>query len=88
LSVDALHVRPTLVDVTVGAARFAGAVGGVVSPVAGFVVTDSAAESADTLPAASSARTVYEYVVDAVRPVSENEVVLDVPTWMPFLRTW
>ncbi len=42
----------------------------------------SADDEADTFPATSRARTVYEYAVDAVRPVSVNDVVVEVPTFV------
>jgi hypothetical protein len=47
-----------------------------------LVVTETAADAADTLPATSLARTVYEYAVDGVRPVSVNDVVVELPTFV------
>ena len=59
MSVDAVHVRATLVSVTVVATRPAGTDGAIVSVVvAGSVVTESADDAAETLPATSRARTV------------------------------
>ncbi|MNW61993.1 hypothetical protein D3C74_400920 [compost metagenome] len=51
------------------------------------VVALTAAEAAERLPAVSLARTVYEYVVPAVRPVSVKDVPVGVPTWVPLRRT-
>src|SRR5687768_4094922 len=42
------------------------------------VVALPAPEESDTLPAASTARTVYEYAVEGVRPMSEYVVVVTV----------
>jgi hypothetical protein len=39
-----------------------------------LVVTDSAADAAETFPATSLARTVYWYAVEAVRPESVYDV--------------
>ncbi len=50
--------------------------------VAGRVVTDSALDAAETFPATSRERTVYEYAVAAVRPVSEYDVVVVEPTFV------
>src|SRR6476660_9617542 len=47
------------------------------------VVAETAAEGVEALPAASYATTVYEYCVDAVRPVSVNDVVAVVPASVP-----
>jgi hypothetical protein len=58
LSVEPVHDSDTLVSVFDGDVRFVGAEGGVVSPLAAFVVTFSAFDAAETLPAASLAFTV------------------------------
>jgi hypothetical protein len=58
LSVEAFHERETLEAVWLGEVRFVGVEGGVVSLVAADVVTLTAFEAADWLPAASIARTV------------------------------
>ena len=68
LSVDADHARVVADDVVPEAASPDGVEGAVVSPVAADVVTDRAVLLDERLPAASSARTVNEYVVDADRP--------------------
>ena len=72
LSVDLAQPRSIRELLTDPALSDPGTVGGVVSPPdeAG-VLALPAPEALDTLPAASNARTVYEYVVDAARPVSE-----------------
>jgi hypothetical protein len=44
------------------------------------VVTVTAAENAELLPAPSPARTWYRYVVPAARPVSVKDVVTELPT--------
>jgi hypothetical protein len=44
------------------------------------VVTDALADWLDRLPLASYAATVYEYVVDADKPVSLKLTVVAVPT--------
>ena len=69
LSVDAVQFRVNPLLVMALAARPNGAEGGVVSPTGAEVVTGSAADWAEAFPAASLARTVTEYAVDAVRPV-------------------
>jgi hypothetical protein len=78
-AVEAVQDRFTDVAVGPDATRFAGAVGGDVH-VPPVVMTLTAAVNADTLPAASRARTWYRYSVPAVRPVLVNEFVVDVPT--------
>ena len=61
-------------------------VGGVVS--AAIVVADATFELPETFPAASKARTVYEYAVEAVRPMSSYVTTLPiVASNTPFLRT-
>ena len=47
-----------------------------------LVVTDRADDALDTLPATSLARTVYEYAVEGVSPVSVNDVVVEEPTFV------
>jgi len=73
LSVDPVHVRLICEIEAAVAMRLAGAVGGVVSGAVG-VVAVAVLEYALLLPAASSARTRYEYEVEAANPVSLNEV--------------
>ena len=70
LSVDADHARVVADDVVPDAARPDGVDGAVVSPLAADVVTDSGVLLDERLPAASRARTVNEYVVEADRPVA------------------
>src|SRR6266511_210913 len=83
LSVDALHASDTLDAVVPVTVRFAGALGGVVSPPPpDWVVAETWLLAAETLPAASRALTVYVYVVDAERPVSVNEVPVAVATFV------
>ena len=66
--------------VVVPAARPVGTVGAVVSPGIVPVVAVTLPDAADTLPAASRARTVYVYAVPGVRPVSVNVVPVALPT--------
>jgi hypothetical protein len=81
LSVDAVQTSDTLLAVVDDAFTPVGADGGVVSGLPpDDVVALTAAEAADVFPAASNALTVYEYAVDAVRPVSVKEVNVVVPT--------
>lgn len=87
LSVEAVHVRLIWLDEIADAERFVGVEGAVVSPAAACVVALGVFELAETLPAASMARTVYDYAVEAVRPVSEYEVPLGVPTCVPLRKT-
>jgi hypothetical protein len=75
LSVEAVQVRLICEVEAAVAARLVGAVGGVMSGAAG-VVAVAVFEYALLFPAASSARTRYEYEVEAANPVSLN-VVLD-----------
>ena len=75
LSVDAVQERLICVGEGAEAVRFVGAVGGVVSGGAG-VVALAVFEYALLFPAASFARTRYEYEVEAVNPVSLKEVVV------------
>ena len=94
--VEYLHVAFSLVVTesvvcVVPAARLVeGAVmvtlGGVVSAGA-WVVTVVELETAERLPAASSAFTVYVYAVDAVRPVSLYALVVGAPTCVPLRKT-
>jgi hypothetical protein len=59
--------------------------GGVMS----IVVTVDCAVSADrseTIPPLQFAATEYTYVVCCARPVSVNDVVVDSPTFVPFLK--
>jgi hypothetical protein len=86
LSVDAVQVNETCVAETALPASPLGTEGGVVSGAAG-VVTDTLADEADAFSAASSATTLYWYVVLALRLLSEKLGVLDVPTWVPFRNT-
>ena len=51
------------------------------------VVALAAEDCTDTFPAASYAATVYEYAVEAVRPVSEYEVAEGVAICVPFRKT-
>jgi hypothetical protein len=45
----------------------------------GIVVADAGDDCDEAFPAASNARTVYEYGVPAANPVSAKLVVVDVP---------
>jgi hypothetical protein len=71
-SVEAAHERLACVCVTPEKDKFCGTVGAVVSAggADGSVEVLADAEFADSFCAASNADTVYEYEVDAVRPVS------------------
>ncbi|MNP43392.1 hypothetical protein D3C76_1372090 [compost metagenome] len=69
MSVDAVHLRLTDVDVLAVYCRLVGAVGGIGSPVLS-VFTLIVLLASDTLPAASLAFTVKLYVVSAVRFVT------------------
>jgi hypothetical protein len=77
LSVEAVQERLICVDEAAVAVRFAGTVGGFVSGAARVVVADTF-EYALLFPAASVARTLYEYEVEAVSPVSLNVVAVGV----------
>ena len=81
-SVDADQDTETLLLVTPLAASPVGTLGAVVSVGVALVVTDRADDAAEMFPATSLARTVYEYAVEAVRPVSENDVVVEEPTFV------
>ena len=67
---EAFHDSGTVVVVVVPAVRPVGTEGAVVSVGPVDVVAETEEEAAETLPAASLARTVNEYVVAAVRPVT------------------
>ena len=92
LSVEAVHVSVTELWLP-SHCRFEGAVGLVLSvppgggAAAAAVVTCRDADSADRLPAASTADTVYVYVVLAERPLSLKLVPDTVPTVVPLRRT-
>ena len=60
MSVEGLHERVSEVGVTAEEARPDGVVGAVVSEGAGVVADKGAADSAEALPAASTAETVKE----------------------------
>jgi hypothetical protein len=75
LSVEAVHAKLICVTEAAVAVKFAGAVGGVVSGAAGVAV-ETTFEYPLLFPAASSARTRYEYEVEAVNPVSLNAVAV------------
>ena len=78
------EVLPGVVTVD-GGVVVVGGVGGVVDGVLPpCVVALTPAVCADTFPAASYAETVYEYAVEAVRPVFEYEFVVVVVIWVPF----
>lgn len=83
LSVEAVQERLICVVEAAVALRFAGAIGGVVSALAG-VVAEKTFEYALLFPAASLARTRYEYKVDAVNPESLNAVRAGVATCAKF----
>jgi hypothetical protein len=51
------------------------------------VVAVTGAESAEVLPAASRAETVYAYVVARARPVSANDGAVVTPIWAPSRNT-
>ncbi len=81
LSVEAAQARLMLLLEVAVATNEAGTEGGVVSGVVcASVVAVLAALAGDKLPAASMALTVYEYVVDGVRPVSLKLVPKGEPT--------
>jgi hypothetical protein len=56
-------------------------------PEASVAVVTETAELAADVPSASVASTVKEYAVAGVRPVTGNELVVDVPIDVPFIRT-
>ena len=66
--------------------RPVGVVGAVVSA-SGGVVADKGADSAEALPAASTAETVKEYVVAAESPVIEADVPLGEAASVPLRYT-
>ena len=70
---------PTKVTVPTG--------GGWVPPPAGVVTVAGGVDWPDTLAAASTAATVYEYVVLAAAVLSVKVVPAAVPTWVPFRNT-
>src|SRR5277367_5756505 len=80
---EAVQERLICAAETAVAVRFVGAVGGVVSVFAG-VVAEKTFEYALLFPAASLARTRYEYEADAVTPESLNTVAAGVATWAKF----
>ena len=86
MSVAGLHERVSEVAVSAEAARPVGVVGAVVSEDAA-VVADKGADSAEALPAASTAETVKEYVVAAERPVIEADVPLGEAASVPLRYT-
>jgi hypothetical protein len=77
LSVEAVQDKLICVVEAAVATRFVGALGGVVSAAAG-VVAEKIFEYALLFPAASTARTLYEYAVDALNPVSLNPALTGV----------
>jgi hypothetical protein len=77
LSVEAVHDRLICDTEATVAARFVGAVGGVVSAAAGVAV-EKTFEYALLFPAASTARTLYEYEVDADNPLSLKDAPVGV----------
>ena len=77
LSVDAVHDKLICVVEAAVAVRFVGVLGGVVSAAAS-VVALAVFEYPLLFPAASFARTRYEYEVDAANPVSLNVVPVGV----------
>jgi hypothetical protein len=80
LSVDAVQVSPICVLDEAVATRLLGAVGACVSAAA-LVLADATFEYPPRFPAASAARTRYEYEVEAVSPLSLNVVApVVVPT--------
>jgi hypothetical protein len=74
LSVEASHATSIVELVCPVTMRFAGAVGGVVSPATASVVPFAVFESTLVLFATSRARTVYAYVVAGVSAVSRYVV--------------
>jgi hypothetical protein len=52
------------------------------------VVALTVFDAPERFPAASRAFTVYEYAVEAERPVSLYEVPVGDATSVPFLKTW
>ena len=70
LSVDADQFNCMLEADCAVAVSACGTDGATVSPAGGGVVALAVFDAADTLPAISTARTVYEYEVAALSPVS------------------
>jgi hypothetical protein len=85
LSVDAVHDTEIDVVAAVVLARPVGAVGAVVSGQAAAAAVRF--EVADTLPAASNARTPNVWLVPQARPVNVNDVVVVVPALTPSRKT-
>jgi hypothetical protein len=75
LSVEAVQERLIWVGETAVAVTPVGTEGAMVSG-GGGVVTDTAADCAEALPAASTAETVKEYVVLAASPVIDTVVLV------------
>ena len=73
MSVDGVHERLTLVEVTPETESPVGTDGAVVSGGAS-VCAETGADCGETLPAASKATTEYVYPADELRPVSTNVV--------------
>jgi hypothetical protein len=85
LSVDAVHDAEIDVVVADVLASPVGAVGAVVSGQAAAEAVRL--EVADTLPAASNARTPSVWLVPQPRPVNVNDVVVVVPALTPSRKT-
>jgi hypothetical protein len=85
LSVDAVHDKLICAGEAAVATRFVGAVGGVVSDPASVLV-EEIFEYALLFPAASAARTRYEYEVEAVNPLSLNVVAVGVAICAKFAQ--
>jgi hypothetical protein len=85
LSVDAVHDNGIVVVVVPVDARLVGAEGAVVS---GHAAAEAVRfEVADTLPAASNARTPSVWLVPQARPVNVNDVDVVVPALTPSRKT-
>jgi len=87
LSVEADQLRLIWEAETAFAVRPLGVEGAVVSGGAG-VVTDTGADCAEALPAASRAATVKEYVVLAASPLIDADVLVGEATSVPSRYTW
>jgi hypothetical protein len=85
LSVEAVHARLICEAEAAVAIRFAGAVGGVVSATAGVAALD-VFEYPLLFPAASTARTLYEYEVAAANPISLNAAPVGVAICAKFAQ--
>ena len=72
MSVDADQVSRMLDADCTAVLKLCGTEGATVSPAGSGVVAAAALEAPETLPVLSNARTVYEYVVEALSPVSVN----------------